>query len=375
MKKLSVLCLVLTLVIGSVGGALAADVNLPKNMVWSCYDVGSSGYVQASAIANGFLKKYDIRVRLVPSGTGIGRTMALATKKASVGMLASEALFASVGSYEFASYSWGPQDIRSVLGRPTTVVLVTTEKSGIKTAADLKGKRVSWIPGSASLNVKMEAYLAFAGLTWDDVERVEFSGYADSLKALIQGNTDASISSPHASILYELESSNKGIFHIPLPPEDKEGWRRFQNVLASAFPRKETIGASISKENPVDAMGYRYPIVTVDADADAEFIYNLTKALDETFPLYKDAAAGMEDWNIKLSSGVPTDIPFHEGAIKYFKEKGLWTEENQKWQEQRVSKLEKIKKEWDKAIEEAQEKGLKEKEFESFWTKKLSSLQ
>ena len=30
--------------------------SLPKTMIWTCYDVGSSGYVQASAIADAFLK-------------------------------------------------------------------------------------------------------------------------------------------------------------------------------------------------------------------------------------------------------------------------------------------------------------------------------
>jgi TRAP-type uncharacterized transport system substrate-binding protein len=51
---------------------------------------------------------------------------------------------------------------------PNSSAVIVTKESGIKTLKDLKGKRVSWILGNPSLNVKMEAYLAFANLTWDD---------------------------------------------------------------------------------------------------------------------------------------------------------------------------------------------------------------
>ena len=36
----------------------------------------------------------------------------------------------------------------------------------------LKGMRVAWVKGSPALNVNNQAYLAFGGLTWDDVEKV-----------------------------------------------------------------------------------------------------------------------------------------------------------------------------------------------------------
>jgi len=44
--------LLLALFIFNIGAANASDISLLKKMIWSCHDVGASGYIQASAIAN-----------------------------------------------------------------------------------------------------------------------------------------------------------------------------------------------------------------------------------------------------------------------------------------------------------------------------------
>ena len=88
-------------------------------------------------------------------------------------------------------------------------------------------------------------------------------------------------------------------------------------------PYKETIGAGISKENQVYLPAYRYPQITVYADTDPDWVYAVTKALDEAYPLYEKASPRMPFRDIRMS-GVPSaDAPFHEGAIKYLKEKGV----------------------------------------------------
>jgi hypothetical protein len=65
--------------------ALAQQRNLPSlpgTQVWSAYDVGSTGYVEASAIADALGRAYGTRVRLQPSGTSIGRVLPLKQRRA-----------------------------------------------------------------------------------------------------------------------------------------------------------------------------------------------------------------------------------------------------------------------------------------------------
>lgn len=363
-----ILCLMLAAVFAA--PAAAGDVKLPKTMLWSCYDVGSTGYVHASAMADALLKKYGVRTRLLPSGTSIGRIMPLTANRVQVGWLATEAFFAAQGTYDFASYEWGPQDVRTILAHPTAHAVITTKVSGIKTLKDLKGKRVSYIPGNPSLNVKMEAYLAFAGLTWDDVEKVEFPSYGATGKGLIAGKVDAITGTVTASLIYELESTPKGAYYPPFDPNDKAAWARMLKIAPFLKPYRETIGAGLSEENPAQLVQYRYPVGTVYADADPDLVYNLVKALDETFDIYKDAHPTMPFWKAKLAGVPPADAPFHDGAIKYFKEIGIWTAEHQAWNDNYIAKMKKLQAAWDKAVPEGQAKKLKSKKFKAFWMEK-----
>ncbi|MGY9057983.1 MAG: hypothetical protein ACKVGZ_20740 [Alphaproteobacteria bacterium] len=80
-------------------GAQAEDAKLAKSMVWTAYDLGSTGYAEATGIANAFRKEYGTRVRIIPAGTSIGRILPLVTGKAKYGFLANGAFF----TYDFAA--------------------------------------------------------------------------------------------------------------------------------------------------------------------------------------------------------------------------------------------------------------------------------
>ena len=358
----------LTFVLHGMGQA-ADPPKLPKNMIWSCYDVGSAGYTQASAISNALLKAYNVRVRMIPSGTAIGRITPVLAKKCDVGILANEVYFSSEGLGDFASREWGPQDLRVLCGAPTSIGLVATAKSGVKTMRDLKGKRVAYVPGAASINVKTEwGWLAFGGLTWDDVIKTTFPSYGAYNEALISGDVDAGQTSSGNPKMYQLETSPQGIYWIPMPPEDKEGWARVQKRLPFLYPLLETQGAGVPKEG-VWMAGYRYPIFTVTADTDVDFVYNLMKSIHQTFDLYKDAHAHMPRWKVEQSAVPPIDAPFHEGAIKYLREIGVWNPEHDKWNNERIQHLGKVKALWNKTVALADEKQLNAKEFPEFWLK------
>ena len=70
--------------------AVAADPDIPKSMVWSAYDLGSSGHGEATGIANALRKNYGTRIRIVPSGTSIGRMLPMVTGKVKYGYLAAQ---------------------------------------------------------------------------------------------------------------------------------------------------------------------------------------------------------------------------------------------------------------------------------------------
>ncbi|KAA1172310.1 TAXI family TRAP transporter solute-binding subunit [Marinobacter salinexigens] len=356
--------------------AQAAETTLPDTMTWSSYDVGSAGYAEASAIADAFGKKYGTRIRIQPSGSAIGRLQPLLSGRADVGFLATETFFAAEGVYDFSTRQWGPQDLRAIAGRPSSIGIFTARDANITSLKELKGKRFAFVAGNPSINVKCGAFLAFAGLTEDDVEAVTFPTYASAMSSLARGEADASCTTTTPSHVYELAESPRGIRWLNMDPNDAEGWAKVNELAPFFAPYTETIGAGISEENPVNIMAYRYPVLAVRADMDADTVYNMLKAVDETYPMYKDATAAMPRWDIN-KSGVPAiDVPFHEGAIRYLKEKGIWNDEYQAWNDARTARLNALLEAWPKAVAEG--KGKSDEEFADIWEKyrkqALSSL-
>ena len=146
-------------------GSAAYAQKLPDTMAWSSYDVGSAGYAQASAIADAFGKKYGTKVRIQPSGSSIGRLQPVLEKRADFGFLATETFFATEGTEDFAARRWGPQDLRVLAGPASSFGMPTAADANIHTLANVKGKRVAFVAGNPSVNVKCDAILSFAGLT------------------------------------------------------------------------------------------------------------------------------------------------------------------------------------------------------------------
>jgi TRAP transporter TAXI family solute receptor len=335
--------------VGSAATVLAggtAHAKLPASSVWTAYDLGSSGYAEASGIADAIMKKQPMRVRIVPSGTSIGRLLPLKQGRASYGFLANELYFAAEGTFDFAAQTWGPQDVRVVLARPASNAMATAGDIGVKEVKDLRGKRIGYVKGNPSVNVKTDAYLAFAGLTRKDVEVVWFGSYNAMKTAVINNQLDSFSSVTTSANMREIEASPRGLTYPPFPPSDKEGWERIRKVADFFEPYRETAGAGISKDKPIDLVGYRYPIIATYANTDAEEVYSLVQAVDDSMDLIRNITGSAGNWAPNISGKPPADAPWHDGAIRYLKEKGIWTAEHQAWQDQRMARLKKLQAGW-----------------------------
>ncbi|SPF81732.1 TAXI family TRAP transporter solute-binding subunit [Pseudoprimorskyibacter insulae] len=346
--------------------ATAQDVTLPRTQVWTSYDVGTAGYVEASAIADALDKKFGLTVRIIPSGTSIGRLLPLQAGRAQYGFMGNENYFAGDAMFEFGAREWGPQDLRVILGRPSQVGLVTGKDTGISTPADLKGKKVGYVLANASTTLNTETVLAFAGLTTADVEKVEYPSYGAMAKAFVAGEIDAAPAVPTSSFLREAEGG-RGVQWLSMPAADTEGWDRV-GKFASLFSHSQAkVGVSISDDNPADLLGYRYPQLTANANASEDEVYNLIKALDQSFDLYKDASVVMPGWSVAIAGVTPAGAPFHSGAVKYLKEVGVWTDKDQQWNDARIAHIETVKAGWDEATAKADREGVKGADWLAYW--------
>ncbi|WBU56269.1 TAXI family TRAP transporter solute-binding subunit [Paracoccus sediminicola] len=362
----------------ALGGLLALSAvpaqaqEMPQTMVWTAYDVGSAGYAEASAIADAFGRQFDTRVRIQPSGSGIGRLQPLLQGTADYAFLATEAFFMGEGAYDFATPDWGPRQLRAVAGRPAGITLITAADAGIETVADARGKRIAFVAGNPSVNVKCEAILAFGDLTLDDVEVVTFPTYASAMSSMTRNESDATCTTPTTSQLYELAESPRGIHYAPLEADNTEGWEKLLNVLPIMGPSDEDIAAGLPEGEIAKMAAYRYPVITTTAEKSADEVYAFIKALDETFDLYKDGTATMNRWALDVSGKPAIDVPFHEGAIRYLKEKGIWTDEDDAWNQKRQARMDALVAAWDE-FKPANE-DLSEEDFAAAWMERRAEV-
>ncbi len=312
------------------GGALAQK--LPDQLTWTAYDVGSGGYNQAVAIGNALKNKMNVTLRVLPGKNDVSRTVPLREGKVpfsanGVGgtYMAQEAV------YEFGAKDWGPQPVRSLLLNNSDALLtvVAAKDTGVKTMADLKGKRVAWVIGAPSLNQNITALLAYANLTWNDVQRVEFGGFGQAMTGIINNQVDAAFASTISGQAYQIASSPRGITYPTVPHGDAEGWKRLKAKAPFYVPFYGAEGPEMSATNRVEGATYPYPVLMTYANVDAGQVYAMTKAMVELYAEYKDAAPGNVGWDLKRQV-FDWVVPVHEGAVKYFKEIGVWKPEYDK---------------------------------------------
>lgn len=342
----------MTAIAGLLGAsvAMAGELELPKQLSWTAYGTGSAGYNQSVAIGAALQEATGTNLRVLPGKNDVSRTEPLRQGRVEFSATGVGGSFmAQEGVFQFGEEKWGPQRVRVLLANSGGAVNLSVGVAGdlgIETYADLKGKRVAWVTGAPALNVNVTAYLAYAGLTWDDVERVDFGGYGASWKGVIEGQVDAAFASTNSGKVYEAASSPRGLFWPPIDPDNAEGLARMKEIAPFFSTNKATVGANIDGTDGYQGASYAYPVLVAMEDQDADLVYNMTKAMVELFPAYDGNAPGISGWNI-ANQDFEWVAPYHEGAIRYFKEKGLWTDAAQAHNDELIRRQDVLGKAWE----------------------------
>ena len=331
-KTIQALALAGAAVLAAPALAQETTAELPRQMSWTAYDTGSAGYNQAVAIGAALQDAAGVNLRVLPGKNDVSRTEPLRQGRVDFSATGVGGSFmAQEGAFEFGAENWGPQPIRVLLannGGAINLAVGVAGDLGIEEYSDLAGKRVAWVVGAPALNVNTEAYLAYGGLTWDDVERVDFGGFGASWQGLKDGEVDAAFASTNSGMAYEAETGPRGLFWPPIDPDNAEGLERMQAIAPFFAPNKAMVGATIDGTDGYQGAGYAYPVLVAMDSTDADLAYNMTKAMVELFPAYDGNAPGIGGWSVDKQD-FEWVVPYHEGAIRYFEEAGLWSEEAQ----------------------------------------------
>ena len=197
------------------------------------------------------------------------------------------------------------------------IQIVASAESGIRTVADLKGKRVSVGAARSGTELNARAILKAAGLGYKDLSKVEYLPFGESVELMKNRQLDATLQSAGLGVssIRDLATSVK-IVVVPIPADvvAKVGDPAYQ---AAVIPANTYEGQTA--DVPTAAIAN---FLVTQSDVSNELAYQMTKALyDNLDTLYAAHNAAKAIKRENAVKGMP--VPLHPGAEKYYREVGV----------------------------------------------------
>lgn len=211
----------------------------------------------------------------------------------------------------------GPVPIKQVaVGSVVNFGIVTTDPA-VKTVADLKGKTWFGFTTGYAIETMSNRLMKIYGLE-GKTNRLQGRTPGLDAEAMVQGKVIA-IFSALGPWVQDVAQSKK-VYFVPITPEDVKTMSTEVSGIFPNFLKAGQLGAA----QDVGTVGL--PIVlAARADLDEELVYTVTKTMYDNYDEYKGVHPFLRDFTPE--NGVKAfGAPAHPGAVKYFKEKNLWTQ-------------------------------------------------
>jgi TRAP transporter TAXI family solute receptor len=381
MKKgvaISVVAAVFILIIGQ-----TADAGMPKEITFTTGGgMATSVYAASAALAPMMERKLGIKVRVTPFEVVRERYTGLRDGKVHVNLAAMmNAMFAAEGfGPSFADKNFGPQAFRHVWFFYTMHWgYMVRGDSDIKSLSDIKGKRVGLGVHSQGCITAVDALLAFVNLKKEDVKMVPVGSWAALQRSISEGRSDVTFTAAESGVVYEVEANPKGIRFLPMPHKNKEAWKRFLKINISSFP--VVINKGVKSAWGIESYASAYAWV-VHKNTDEELVYQMTKFAHQNWneykglhKVFKDNEGTLENQRGYLNT---TSFVVHPGTVRYLKEIGFWTAEDDQRNRENMELEKRYEDAWQAALAEAKAKKIKvspkNKKWMSLWDSHRSKL-
>ena len=310
------------------GGAYLAGGAMEAKAEQTFVTIGTGGvtgvyYPTGGAICrlvNKGRKEHGIRCSVESTGGSVYNLNAIRGGELDMGVAQSDWQFHAYNGTSKFKDQGANADLRAVFSvHPEPFTVVARADSGIKAFADLKGKRVNiGNPGSGQRGT-MDVVLGALGWTTGDFSLASELKSSEQAQALCDNKIDAmifTVGHPSGSIKEATTSCDSVLVSV-------EGAEIDKLVTDNAFYRKATIPGGMYQGTDSDTQTFGVGATFVSSTAVKEdVIYNVVKAVFEDFDQFKrlhPAFANLKETEM-IKDGL--SAPLHDGAAKYYKEKG-----------------------------------------------------
>jgi uncharacterized protein len=200
---------------------------------------------------------------------------------------------------------------------PNYIHFVANADAGIKSLADIKGKRISVGAPKSGTELNVREIVKAAGLTYKDFSKVEYLSYAESVELMKNRQLDVTLLSSGLGVaaLRDLATSQKVVFlTIPADIVAKINDPAFQ---VGIIPAKTYEG----QDADVSTISVQNYLVTHDG-VSTETVYTMTKTMFENMDQMIAAHSAAKAIKRENAAKSPP-APLHPGAEKYYREVGV----------------------------------------------------
>lgn len=314
MKKTAIVLMVLLGVSFYGGHVFAAE-----QWAMGCSGAGSGPYVAGAAISN-VLNKQQSAVRIsAQASAGYNENVELvSTGTIAIGM---QQIAGLLDAYEGKKAFDGHPHKRLRLLFPYGMAVyhvVTREASGIKTVDDLKGKKFNISLPAQTTRTMTTTFFECAGIQLSDIKVFEMAT-GQTFQALQDGVIDGTgngYSAPHGRLLELAINTRVRILNVPDNVidcyEDKRGISPKYIIPANTYN---------GQTEPVQTFAVFDALFARD-DLPEDLVYQVTKAFWDNLNELKKLP-GTKDMKLEYAYSAKSKVPYHPGALKYYKEIGL----------------------------------------------------
>jgi len=218
---------------------------------------------------------------------------------------------------EDAGFKAPLKKLRAIAGTyPNYIQIVASKESGITTLADLKGKRISVGAPKSGTELNARAIFKAAGLSYEDMGKVEFLPYAESVELIKNRQLDATLQSSGLGMAAIRDlAATLPINFVAIPAEITA---KIDNAAyqAASIPA----GTYDGQDSDVPTVAITNILVSHDGVSD-EVAYQMTKLMFDNLERLGNAHSAAKDIKLEgAAKGLP--IPLHPGAERFYKEAG-----------------------------------------------------
>jgi len=309
----------------AMGMAGAAHAQVPRSGTLATHAVGSLYNAIGTGIATVVSRHTPMVVRVQPFAGPPAWLPSMDTGDTDMGVLTSAD---AVTSYKGIVLYRRPFKNTRILavGGALRLTFYVQRDAPMETVADLKGKRIPTdFPGIPIARLSSTAVLASAGLTYNDIVKVPVSDLATGAQAFLEGRTDAGWHSVGSPALEEANARKGGVKFISVIATP-EGARRMAEIYPGSYPSTLKAGSVTGIVKDTAVLTNDIYLVAASTMSE-EAAYTIVKTMWDHDQELGAAHPALKEWTRHRMVSESAFIPYHPGAVKLFKERGVWTRE------------------------------------------------